>query len=98
MTKETVWSSLTNFLVCLSVTGIVAADEEEAKALAKGDYDRAWAYGKIYTFASAKFTTFDNEYTIDLIFSTTQGSITVITGNDDFKNRLISEYSNLVIQ
>ena len=53
---------------------------------------------KVGTLDLSKFTTFDNEYTIDLMFSTTQGSITVITGNNDFKNRLISEYSNLVIQ
>ena len=48
----------------LKILMLNCTNEEEAKALAKGDYDRAWAYGKIYTFASAKFATFNKNINI----------------------------------
>ena len=53
---------------------------------------------KVGTLDLSKFTTFDENYSIDLIFSTTTESLTVITGNTDFKNKLEDSYPNLTIQ
>ena len=52
---------------------------------------------KVGTLDLSKFTTFDENYSIDNIFSTTE-SLTVITGNTDFKNKLEDSYPNLTIQ
>ncbi len=53
---------------------------------------------KVGTLDLSKFTTFDENYSIDIIFSTTTESLTVITGNTDFKNKLEDSYPNLTIQ
>ena len=53
---------------------------------------------KIETLDLSKFTTFDEEFTIDLIFASNNHPATIITGNEEFKNKLISMYSNLNIQ
>ena len=49
----------------LKILILNCTNEEEAMALAKGDYNRAWTYGKAYLLASAKFEDFDKK--VDII-------------------------------